>query len=156
MSILVATPGRLTSDSMASADGQPPWYGPKAWRMHGYLIGVAGACGRGDQRLECDRALWPERPSTRALRAAVAKWPAGAGENTTWIVVAASAVWTIDGGYVYAQKFPCAIGCGAPWAYGRLSADPDLVAAVKIACANDPNCGGKIRDLRVTPPCSRL
>lgn len=141
----MATPGRLTTDSLDSADVR--WYGPKAWRMHGYLIGVAGSCQRGDQRLEHDTDLWPVRPSTRALRAAVQTWPDGAGANTTWIVVTADAVWTVEGGYVYPRAFPHAIGCGAPWALGRLSADPDPVAAVRFACRHDAYCGGRVRDL---------
>lgn len=147
MSVLVATPGRLTTDSLDSAEVR--WWGPKAWRMHSYLIGVAGSCGRGDQRLEHDASLWPRRPSTRSLRAAVQGWPSAAGADTEWLVVAADGVWSIEGGYVYARRFPHAIGCGAPWALGRLSADPDPIAAVRLACKMDAFCGGKIRDLRV-------
>lgn len=147
MSILVAAPGRLVTDSLDSGD--VPWHGPKAWRMHGYLIGVAGSCSRGDQRLETDENLWPKRPTTRSLRAAVQGWPATAGAETEWIVVTAASVWTIAGGYIYPRRFPAAIGCGAPWALGRLSADPDPIAAARFAIANDPYCGGRIRDLRL-------
>ena len=147
MSVLVATPGRITTDSLDSADVR--WYGPKAWRMHGYLVGVAGNCSRGDQRLETDASLWPERPSTRSLKRIVHTWPSTAGDNTSWLVVTADSVWTIEGGYVYSRKFPHAIGCGAPWALGRLSADPDPIAAVALAITHDPYCGGRIRDLKL-------
>jgi hypothetical protein len=151
LSILIATPGRLTTDSLDSADVR--WYGPKAWRMHGYLIGVAGSCERGDQRLEHDGELWPVTPSTRALRAAVAnQWPLSAGKGTTWIVVTESRCWTIEGGYVYTRKLPHAIGCGASWALGRLDVDPtDPAAAVRFACKHDAFCGGRVRDLRLGP-----
>ena len=147
MSILVAQPGRLVTDSLDSAD--VVWHGPKAWHMHDYLIGVAGSCGRGDQRLESDETLWPKHPTTRSLRKAVQNWPAGAGEETSWIVVTASEVWTIEGGYVYPRTFPAAVGCGAPWALGRLSVDPDPIAAVKFTCKHDNYCGGRVRDLRL-------
>ena len=150
MSVLVATPGRLTTDSQDS--GETLWFGPKAWRMHGYLIGVAGSCKRGDQALERGREHWPEHPTTRRLRAAVAAWPSGAGDDTTWVVVTADSVWSIEGGYVFPRTFPFVAGCGAPWAGGRLSSDPDPVAAVAVACKNDIYCGGRIRDLRVRKP----
>lgn len=149
MTILVATPGRLVTDSMDSSDVH--WYGAKSWRMHSYLIGVAGACKRGDQRLEHDVTMWPARPSTRSLRNAVQGWPEGAGEETTWLVVTADQVWSIEGGYVYTRKFPHAAGCGAPWALGRLAADPDPVAAVTFACKHDAYCGGRVRDLKLRP-----
>ncbi len=149
MSVCVATPGQITTDSLDSADVR--WYGPKAWRMHGYLIAVAGSCKRGDMRLESDAELWPARPTTRSLRAAVLTWPENAGEDTEWLVVTAAKVWTIESGYVYPRTFPHAIGCGAPWALGRLSADPDPLAAVALAIRNDAYCGGRIRALRVRP-----
>jgi hypothetical protein len=147
MSILVATPGRLTTDSQDSGDVL--WFGPKAWRMHGYLIGVAGSCARGDQVLETGKQYWPKRLSTRALTLAVQAWPSTAGAESTWMVVSADSVWTIEGGYVFPRKFPHATGCGAPWALGRLSADPDPIAAVRLACKHDLYCGGRIRDIRI-------
>lgn len=154
MSVLVGLPGRLVTDSLDSAP--VPYHGPKAWRMHGYLIGVAGSCNRHDQRLERDSTLWPVKPTTRSLRAAVAAWPEKAGVDSEWIVVTGDRVWTIESeGYVYPRKFPCGLGCGAPWALGRMAADPDPVAAVALACEHDPYCGGRIRDLRIRPLTAR-
>lgn len=147
MSVLVAVPGEIWTDSLDSGDVR--WYGPKAWRMHGYLIGVAGKSSRGVQRLESDKSLWPRKPTTRSLRAAVYDWPSSGDSETTWLVVTPERVWSIEDGYVYPRSFPFAAGCGAPWALGRLHAAPDEPAeAVRLACAHDAYCGGRVRVVR--------
>jgi ATP-dependent protease HslVU (ClpYQ) peptidase subunit len=44
---------------------------------------------------------------------------------------------------------PAAIGCGSRYAIGAMSAGATAKKAVDIACQFDPNCGGKIRTLRL-------
>lgn len=149
MSILVAGPGQLLTDSQET--GERKGYGPKSWVMHGYLIGVAGESGPADQLLETDSSLWPVFPDKENLIRAVQKWPQGAGENTDWLVVTAEEAFVISSGYVYPQKFPCAIGSGASLAIGRLDAAPNqLREAVAVAIRYDPNCGGRIRQLSLS------
>lgn len=148
MTIVVAGPGVVYSDSLDST--VPPWYGDKAWRMHGYIIAVCGSCGSGDQRLETDGKCWPKRPTTQSLINAVSNWPQDCSSEAAWMVVTRDRVWTIEGWYVYPRKFPCAIGCGAPWALGRLDAAPtELRKAVAFAIRNDQYCGGAIREVKL-------
>jgi hypothetical protein len=140
----VARPGIVCTDSRETGNTKADR--PKCFRVHDYLVAVAGDVGTWQAALHA--VTWPKVPTERSL----VRWMHKLHDATKLdfnelqlLVVTRSYVFAVDGRSV-TRADRGAIGSGAAYALGYLRGVPDdLEGAVAAACFYCPWCAGPVR-----------
>jgi hypothetical protein len=146
MTCVVGRPGLLCTDSRETGDIKRDAH--KHFRVHGYLVGVAGDCG---PLTAAEHVFpWPRTPTVKNLTRWLHKYHApdrADFRETSMLVVTRARIFVLEGLYCYEPAGQVgAIGSGAPYALGYLCGAPDdFDGAVAAACRYDPYCAGPVR-----------